>query len=123
MVDMIMIADKMTAKVALLALLIVVAKLITKRIGTKKADQFLMKIHRPAGYILAAAGLAHGILSFRIFSTTPVIVYILGFICLFAIVAALVTFFLKKKLGKGWLIWHRITTVIALITLVLHPMM
>ena len=123
MADIIMIADKLTAKVALLALLIVAAKFITKRIGAKKADRLLMKIHRPAGYILVAAGLTHGLLSFRILSITPALVYVLGFICLFAILAAIMTFLLKDKLSKKWLIWHRFTTVIVLVTLVLHPMM
>lgn len=123
MADIIMIVDMLTAKVAMLAFLIVAAKFITKHTGIKTADRFLMKIHRPVGYILAVTGLTHGILSFRIFSTTPIIVYVLGFICLLAIIAAIITFFLKNKLGNKWLIWYRITTIIALFTLVLHPMM
>lgn len=123
MTDIIAIIDIMAAKIAMFAFLIVAAKFVTKHIGAKTADRLLMKIHRPAGYVLAVTGLIHGVLSFRIFSTTPVIVYILGFICMLAILAAIATFFLKNKLGNKWLIWHRITTVIALVTLVLHPML
>lgn len=123
MIDIIATIDILAAKIAMIALLIVVAKFITKRIGAKTADRFLMKIHRPAGYILAVAGLIHGILSFSVFSTTPTMVYVLGIICMVAILAAIMTFFLKNKLGKKWLFWHRVTTVIALVTLVLHPML
>lgn len=123
MKDLIMIIDLMSAMAAMVAFFIVIAKFITKRIKAKKADRFLMKIHRPAGYVLVVTGLIHGMFSFRVFNTTPVIVYILGFICLLAIVAAIATFFLKKKLGKKWLIWHRVTTIIALLALVAHVML
>lgn len=121
--DLLTVIDLLAAKVAQLAFMIVAAKFVTKRIKNKTADRFLMRIHRPAGYVLAVAGLIHGVLSFRIFSTTPIIVYILGFICFFAILAAIATFIFKMKLGNRWLLWHRITTVVALVTLILHPIL
>ncbi|MBI4857217.1 MAG: hypothetical protein HY818_10820 [Acetobacterium woodii] len=38
------------------------------------------------------------------------------------IIASIVTFVLKKKLSKKWIVWHRVMTVIALVTLILHAM-
>lgn len=122
MIELITVIDLLVAKVAQLAFMIVAAKFVTKRVKNKTADRFLMKIHRPAGYVLAVTSLIHGVLSFRVFATTPIIVYILGFICFFAILAAILTFIFKKKMNK-WLIWHRITTVVALVTLILHIML
>jgi len=83
MTELITIIDLLAAKVAQLAFIVVVVKCISKRFKNKTANRFLMKIHRPAGYVLAASGLIHGVLSFRLFTTTPMIVYILGFICFF----------------------------------------
>lgn len=123
MADIIATVDIMVAKIAMISFLIVVAKFVTKRVGAKSADRFLMKIHRPAGYILAVTGLIHSVLSFCVFSTTPIMVYILGIVCTLSILAAIATFIFRKKLVKKWLLWHRITTVIALVTLVLHLML
>lgn len=123
MADIITIINMLAANVAMITFLIVAAKFVTKRIGPKTADRLLMKIHRPAGYILAVTGLIHGVLSLRVFNTMPVMVYILGFICMLAILAAIATFILKHKLGNKWLIWHRVATVIAFAALILHPML
>lgn len=120
MVDLLTIIGMLASKVAIVAFLIVIAKFVTKRIKNKNADRFLMKIHRPAGYVLAVSGLIHGILSFRVFNATPIIVYILGFICLFAIIATIATFIFRKKLGNKWRLCHRITTAVAFVTLILH---
>lgn len=118
--DMITIIDLLTSKVAMLAFLIVVAKFVSKRIGNKSVDRFIMKIHRPVGYVLVLTGLIHGVASFRVFNTTSIMAYILGGMCFLAIAAAIVTYIFRKKLGGQWLFWHRISTVIALITLLVH---
>jgi hypothetical protein len=107
----------------MLAFFLVIAKFIAKRLKNKAVNLFLMKIHRPASYVLVAMGLLHGIFSFFIFDIGFILVYILGFICLLAMAAAMATYIFRKKLGAGWLIWHRITTIIALGAFVLHLMM
>lgn len=112
MTDLIAGIDIIKAKLAMVTFFIIVAKFITKHIGAKSVDRFLMMIHRPAGYILVIAGVIHMVLSFRVFSTTPIIVYILGFVCLLAIIASIVTF-VMKKIGGKWLVSHRVMTVIS----------
>jgi len=74
------------------------AKFVTKQIGTRSAVRFLVKTHRPA-YTLDVAGLIHPVLSFRIFATTPVIVYILRIICILSLLVSIAAFIIKKKLG------------------------
>lgn len=70
MIHMITVIDVLSAKIAMIAFWIVIAKFVTKRIKTKSADRFLMKIHCHAGYILAVTGVLHGVFSFRVFETT-----------------------------------------------------
>lgn len=121
--DLVVLIDILSTKIAIFMLFIVVAKFVTKRVGIKSLDRLLMKIHKPAGYILVIAGLIHIVFSFRLISTTPIIVYVLGFISFLAIIASITTYVLRIKLGKHWLIWHRIMTLIAIITVILHLML
>lgn len=118
--DIVKTVDFLTSNISVLAFLIVAAKFVTKRIGNKSVDRFIMKVHRPVSYVLVLTGLIHGVASFREFDTTPIMAYILGGICLLAIAAAIATYVLRK-LGGQWLFLHRISTAIALITLLVHP--
>jgi hypothetical protein len=121
--DLVVLIDILSTKIVKFMLFIIAAKFVTKRVGIKSLDRLLMKIHKPAGYILVMAGLIHMVFSFRLIITTPIIVYVLGFISFLAIIASIMTYVLRKKLGKHWLMWHRIMTLIAIITVILHPML
>jgi hypothetical protein len=66
--DLVVLIDGLSAKIAMLMLFIVVAKFVTKRIGLKSFDRLLMKIYKPAGYILVMAGLIHIVFSLRMIS-------------------------------------------------------
>ncbi|MEL7659402.1 hypothetical protein [Acetobacterium wieringae] len=123
MIQLIMGIDALCAKLAMLALVIVSAKFVSKRIKIKVLDRFLMNVHRPAGYVLVGTGVIHMVLSFSQVSTTAVLAYVVGFISLVAIIAAILAFYKKNKVGGRWIVWHRIFTVIAMITVVLHPML
>ncbi|SHI21809.1 hypothetical protein [Desulfosporosinus lacus] len=115
-----MLINILSAKIAICAFFIVVAKFVTKRVGIKSVDRLLMTIHKPAGYVLVVAGLIHMVFSFQVVSTIPIIGYVMGFICMFAIIALIATCMLKRKFGEHWLVWHRIMTAIAISTVILH---
>lgn len=121
--DLVQNIDMFAANLALLSFFIVAIKFISKRAGWKKLDVFLMKAHRPVGYVLLSAGIIHTVLSFRDISTTPIAVYALGIVCTLSIAAAILTYVFRKKLGKKWLFWHGAVTVIALVTLIAHPVL
>lgn len=123
MIELMMGFDALCAKLALLALLIVSAKFMSKRIKIKALDRFLMKVHRPAGYVLVVTGVIHMVLSVSQVSTTATLAYIVGFISLIAIIAAILAFYKKNQVGGRWIVWHRIFTVVALIAVFLHPML
>lgn len=119
--DILLILDKASSKAAWLLLLLVVLKFLTKRLHLKKADQIMLKIHRPISCCLIALGLVHGIASFRSFTELGVLPYVVGGISLLSIMGALYTFQLRKTDNK-WLHYHRVLALIAIISCVLHPM-
>lgn len=120
--DIIMILDKVSAKIALLLLMLVVLKFVTKRLHLKKADRFLMKIHKPASWGLIVAGLVHMFASFRCLSEVGIVPYIVGGISILSIIGAIYTFRLRKT-DKKWLFYHRVLALAALVTCGLHPML
>lgn len=124
----IMIVDGLATKLAVLAFILVVIKALTKKMtktGQKtafKLDGYMMKIHRPAGYVLIGAGIIHGILSLRMITDYSIIVFITGLLCLLSCFGAIAGFMYRKKLAnvKNWLIIHRFMTFTAIVTLVIH---
>ncbi len=118
--EIIMEIDFLTAQLAFLALLIVLAKFITKRMGNKKLDIRLLKIHKPATYILVVASIIHMFTSFVYFDELGVMPYLIGFISFLSIIGAAYTFIKRKKFGKEWLFYHRVLSVVSVITLVAH---
>lgn len=123
MIGLVVGIDALCANLAMFALFIVSVKFVSKRIGIKPLDRLLMKIHRPAGYVLVVTGVIHMVFSFSKVSTTSAMVYIVGFICLFAIIASILAFNKRKKVGGAWIVWHRLFTVIAIVTCILHTML
>ncbi len=118
--EIITILDIISAKIASLCFTIILLKLLTKRMKSKKVDQLFMKIHKPAGYMLVIAGVIHMVCSIRAIADTSIWVYVLGTISLIAIIFAIATFVLRKKGLKNWLFWHRTSTVVAFATMLMH---
>ena len=98
------IADALSAIIAALALLVFSLKFTIKRCKLKRLDCFLMKIHTKIIYILIMTGILHGILSFRAITIANPAVYIIGFICLFSIIGAVITWFKRKSLKGKWIL-------------------
>lgn len=113
--------DSLTAKLAMLSLLIIVAKFVTKRTSFKKLDAQLMKIHKPSTYLLLITGSIHMLTSFIYLDRLGILPYVLGFVCMFSIIGAFVSFLKRKELGGKWLFWHRVFSIIAIVTLIIHP--
>lgn len=122
--DIIVLLDGMTSHIALLLLLVVVLKFVTKRLRLKRADMCLMKIHRPAAYALIMMGAVHMFTSLYCFSERGILPYIAGLISLLAMIGAVCTFRMRmRKTNIKWLSYHRALTVIAVIACAAHPML
>lgn len=111
--------DIISAKIASLCFTVVLLKMLTRRINFKKADRALMRMHKPAGCLLVVSSTIHMICSVRAVAHTSVWVYILGTVSMAAIILAIAAYILKTKL-KNWLLWHRIFTLFAILTMFLH---
>lgn len=126
--NIITILDATAAKFAYLALLILLAKLATRLLAkTKlgffvKLDRILMKVHKPASAVLIILGLIHAVLSIYSIADLTILPWLVGLICLISCIGAVVSFKLKNKMAnpKRWLTLHRISTVVAVITLFGH---
>lgn len=119
--DLIVLLDGIASHIASLFLLVVVLKFVTKRLHWKKADRYLMKLHKPAAYALVIAGAVHMLTSFHKLAEVGIFPYIAGLISLLAMVGAIYTFNMRKTNTK-WLFYHRVLTIVALIACAVHPM-
>ena len=117
---MILMLDKIISGIAMLCILLVIAKGVTKRLHWKNADRTLMKIHKPVGYCLVVSGIAHGILSIWRYPEAMMKSYIAGSLCVLTIIGAIFSFQYKKKLGLYWLLWHRVSILTSIILLFAH---
>lgn len=120
--NIIMLLDGIASHIASYLLIAVVLKFLTKRFHMKKADMFLMKIHKPAAYGLVIFGAIHMFTSFYRFSSVGILPYIAGAVSLLAMIGAICTFRMRKT-NKKWLNYHRVLTVIALVTCLVHPIL
>jgi len=114
--------------IAVLSLIIVVAKFVTKRFQKKssvlfnRVDTKLMKIHKSSAKILIVSGTLHGMLTLTNFTQYGIKPYIMGTICLLCCIASAACFYLKKRLKstKSWVLYHRFFAVISLAAFIGH---
>jgi len=118
----------MISIIAIVALIIVVAKFITKRFSKKGSfffktiDTKFMKIHKPLAKILIVSGTIHGILTFSNFTQFGIRPYIMGTICLLSCIASMASFYMKKRLKsiKKWVLYHRFFAVMSIVAFISH---
>lgn len=115
-----MMADRICALVATIALLLLGFKFSSKRLKLKKIDQFLMKIHKKTTYVLLITGALHGLLSFQSFTIAGPLVYIFGLLSLLCIIGSIVVYYKKKQLGTKWIICHGLLWLVAFLAAIFH---
>lgn len=105
-------------------LLVIIAllciKFISKRVGNKAFDRFSMRIHKPLAYSALILVIMHAILTFQVFNTRPILLYIVGIMMIVVGVGACVGHRYLTRLGKKWIGLHRITAILMLVLLALH---
>lgn len=82
-----------------------------------KVNKGLRKYHKQIGILLVITGLIHGV-----FSSEGIISFSLGTIAWIVSILLGLNWMFRKKLSKfkGWIYYHRILTVIFLLTILLH---
>jgi len=106
--------------IAAVTLLLILLKFLTKRTHLKKLDKFMAKIHWKLGILLLIAIIIHIILTFSVFNSRPLYIYILGVSLVIAILAAAASYYFRRQLGNNWIKIHRITALIVVILVLFH---
>ncbi|MFA9377341.1 MAG: FMN-binding protein [Lachnotalea sp.] len=103
-----------------LLLLLVLFKFVTKRMKWKKADQILLKVHKITGILILVCALMHLYVVFPLFSTRPIIVWVLGSLSVFCMIVVAASYGIRKKLGAKWILIHRIGTLVIILLVICH---
>ena len=101
-------------------LLLTAAKFITRRLPWRRLDAFAMRIHPYAGAAALMLCIVHGVITFRVLPQRPAAMGIIGIVMAASLLAAALSRLLARRMGKRWLMVHRITAVMACIGLVAH---
>lgn len=114
-----MICAKLTLPLTILVTIIFVLRLVGKRFDKEhwinKWNRALRKKHIVLGIALAVVSILHALCSSTgLFSLTW------GALSIVLLVALCLSFYLRKKKGSRWMMWHRGLTVAFLLVLALH---
>lgn len=95
-------------------------KFVAKRCNHKKLDFVAGKMHKVLGFILLITAIVHMIITLPLIKQRPFSMYIAGIIMVACALAAILSYFLRKKLKKNWIIFHRIVSLIFTLCLIFH---
>lgn len=103
----------------------IIGKKCDKNSWIKKLNKMLRKIHKRLGIGLIIVSLLHGIFVYISVSYTSILPFTIfdfkwGVLCFTILVLLWASYLFRKKLNPNWMFWHRILTIIFLITIILH---
>ncbi|MEE8706098.1 MAG: FMN-binding protein [Oscillospiraceae bacterium] len=123
-----MLISLILAWIAVILTIMTVLRYIARISRNKKLNTFFHKIHIPFGTLLIIVGGIHGILAGNPASATlanfepasVLFTFNWGTVCYVLTLILALTYLLRKKMKRKWMIAHRIATVAMIVLLVLH---
>lgn len=109
-----------TGYLLVLIIVLLCVKFIAKRSGRGKLDHLLMRIHKPIAYVGLVLAIVHFILTLQVFKTRPIFLYIGGILIVVLGITSGITYTCAKKLGKRWILLHRLLALSTLILVAFH---
>lgn len=106
--------------VAVLFIMVAGGKFITKGIHNKNVNQAVGMIHKVLGVILLVLAMVHMITVWSLIKQRPFIMYVLGFVMIGCALTAFISYLLRRKLKKNWMIVHRFAAGVMLICIIAH---
>jgi len=100
--------------------LLVASKYICRRIHNHKLNGIFTKIHKVLGIVLLAASIMHLIMVLPLIKQRPFAMYILGFVIIICALFELLSFLLRGKLKKNWVVIHRVCAIVMLLCILAH---
>lgn len=113
---MIIISGIITAVAFVLAAL----KFITARSGSQKIDHFALTVHKYAATLLIIGTSVHIITVWKLRAQRPPGMLVIGIVMAAAVLATLLSHIFSQKLGKKWIVIHRIAALVILLSLSIH---
>lgn len=98
---------------------LLLAKVITRKLHLKKADRFLMKIHKPICTVAVICCVLHIVFVFPVLKTRSIYVLLTGIVLTIVMVLMILFCHIMKK-KELRLRWHRILSATMLIMIVCH---
>ena len=108
-----------TGYLALIGLLLLLAKFVTRRIHNDRFDRFFLKLHKPVSTAFVIITVIHLLLTLPVFRTRDLTVVLSGIAALIILIL-LITLYHRIKNGKEKMRWHRILSTIMLLFAVVH---
>lgn len=108
-----------TGYLALICLLLLLAKFVTRRIHNDRLDRFFLKLHKPVSAAFVIMTVVHLLLTLPVFRTRSPAVILSGIAALIILIL-MITLCHSIKNGKEKMHWHRILSVILLLLAVVH---
>lgn len=106
--------------VTFILFLLTSAKFATKRLPNRKLDAAMGRIHKPAAFALSAMAVVHCITALRLIRQRPLAMFMLGFLFVACIAAAVGSFSYAKRIGRRWIAVHRIAAAAMCLLLAGH---
>lgn len=109
-----------TGIIIAIMLVLLVSNLIMRKVRNIEVRKIGSKVHKVLGVIFIIVILIHLITTLPLMKQRPIMMYVLGFMMLFAAVLELVLFLARKKLKGSWLKAHRIVAIILFLCMLVH---
>ena len=116
------------AWVSVILLIFTALKYIIKRSGKRSVNNFFKKYHILAGIVMIITSFLHGIFAGNEIKTSfkdiqiasKFFTFNLGTICFIVLLLLWISYLLRRRLKKRWIIFHRGLTVLLILLTTLH---
>ena len=109
-----------TGYLLLVLCVILVSGWIARKMGAKAVKKFFVKVHTPIGILAILLTLLHLVLTHEVWETRADAVVGTGIFTAIGMVAMAVVYYGRKTLGKAWLRYHRIGSIVVVALLISH---
>lgn len=109
-----------TGYICLLLGVCLVLKFVSRRVGNKKWNLAMARLHKPMGAAVLFFIAIHLAVTYKVWETRAGLVVITGFLAAAAFAAMALSYIMRKKGSGGWLRLHRCITVVLLFSVAAH---
>ncbi|MFA9464989.1 MAG: FMN-binding protein [Velocimicrobium sp.] len=91
-----------------------------KKISNTNLHKPLTIMHKAIGIVFLGIIISHIIITWGLMKQRPTSMYVIGYFMTLCAIILVLSYLFRKKLGKNWIVIHRIFAVLVLACLILH---